>query len=690
MTGGEPDPGFRYWAFISYSHTDTAWARWLHKSLETYRVPSRLIGMPIAAGRVPARLSPIFRDRDELPTATDLGHTIEEALRQSWCLIVICSRASAQSRWVNEEVLAFQRLGRAGRIHCLIVDGAPDAVGSPCYPPALIDVASGAHAPIAADARVDGDGKTNAKLKLIAGMLGVGFDKLVQREQQRRHRSMFVTTMASLLVVVALSVFSIITINSRRDADAQRRHAEGLVEFMLGDLRQKLEPDGKLATLDAVGKEALAYYAAQNPESLDADALARRARALQQIGEVYNLRGRLDDALDVFKQAEQSTAELLAREPENATRIFDHSQSAFWVGSIAYRRGDFGVAEAAFTKYKMYAEKLVSIAPDNKDWRQELGYADANLGILLHDRGRYVEATSHFEGSLEVALAQHRLAPNDASRANAVAQARAWLADNFYEQGLYAEAANQRQEEITLYDQMLASRPNENAAKVGLLVAERALGRIASATDNMPLALVLHRRASKHADELMALDPDNTDWASSAVAAYIDLGEASADNSDWETTVAQLRKAQPITTSLVEAEPSVISWQLTFARYLLLQARMQASENDNLSALRTVLLAVHKMDMLPPSDASQARAAGLHSRALLMSSDLSAAQGAESDSRSFRLRAAEVLWAQRDRIGPADVRVLVKVLREIGRSADAETISEKIAAVRGSAPSPPE
>ena len=58
-----------YFAFISYSHNDKLWADWLHKSLETYRVPSRLVGQTTDAGIVPKRLTPIFRDRDELASA---------------------------------------------------------------------------------------------------------------------------------------------------------------------------------------------------------------------------------------------------------------------------------------------------------------------------------------------------------------------------------------------------------------------------------------------------------------------------------------------------------------------------------------------------------------------------------------------------------------------------------------------
>ncbi|HEY8682676.1 MAG TPA: toll/interleukin-1 receptor domain-containing protein, partial [Rhodanobacter sp.] len=125
MTQASVMPAFRYRAFISYSHQDKSWANWLHKALEAYRVPRRLVGVTTTAGVVPVRLTPIFRDRDELPSATDLNATVQEALEHSACLIVICSPHAARSRWVNEEIHAFKRLGRADRILCLIVGTRP-------------------------------------------------------------------------------------------------------------------------------------------------------------------------------------------------------------------------------------------------------------------------------------------------------------------------------------------------------------------------------------------------------------------------------------------------------------------------------------------------------------------------------------------------------------------------------------
>jgi hypothetical protein len=96
-----------------------------HRGLETYRVPRRLVGMQTEFGPVPPRFAPIFRDRDELATATSLGATLVAALEQSACQIVICSRKAAQSRWVNGEILTFKRQGKSHRIFSLVVDGEP-------------------------------------------------------------------------------------------------------------------------------------------------------------------------------------------------------------------------------------------------------------------------------------------------------------------------------------------------------------------------------------------------------------------------------------------------------------------------------------------------------------------------------------------------------------------------------------
>ncbi|HEX8069273.1 MAG TPA: toll/interleukin-1 receptor domain-containing protein [Pyrinomonadaceae bacterium] len=216
QTPAVPAADYKYWAFISYSHQDEEWAKWVHESLETYRVPRRLVGRATPYGPVPERAFPIFRDRDELPGSFDLGGNLRDALRRSRTLIVICSPRAAASRWVNEEVRQFKALGREN-VLCLIVEGEPNASDKPelglpeCFPPALRfrvgadgQLTDERTEPIAADARKGRDGRVNAKLKLAAGILGVGFDELRQRERVRRRRERLRTSAYVFGVVLLL------------------------------------------------------------------------------------------------------------------------------------------------------------------------------------------------------------------------------------------------------------------------------------------------------------------------------------------------------------------------------------------------------------------------------------------------------------------------------------------------------
>lgn len=209
---------YKYWAFISYSHADEEWAKWLHKSLETYRVPRKLVGRKTSHGEVPKRVFPIFRDRDELPGASDLGGKIKEALTTSRTLIVICSPKSAVSKWVNEEVKSYKSLGSENRVLCLMIDGEPNASDKPeaglleCFPPAVRfqvigdEVTKLPAEPIAADARPGKDGKANALFKILSGVLGVGYDELKQRERQRQRQKRVRTIALATGIVLLVSV----------------------------------------------------------------------------------------------------------------------------------------------------------------------------------------------------------------------------------------------------------------------------------------------------------------------------------------------------------------------------------------------------------------------------------------------------------------------------------------------------
>jgi len=98
----------KYRAFISYSHADTAWAKWLHRALESFRIDKDLVGRETATSTIPKALRPIFRDRDDFTAGHTLTGQTLAALDASHALIVICSRSAAKSAYVNEEIRLFK------------------------------------------------------------------------------------------------------------------------------------------------------------------------------------------------------------------------------------------------------------------------------------------------------------------------------------------------------------------------------------------------------------------------------------------------------------------------------------------------------------------------------------------------------------------------------------------------------
>ena len=128
---------FKYRAFISYSHADTAQAKRLHRALESFRIDKDLAGRETATGAIPKALRPIFRDRDEFTAGHVLSDQTQAALDASQALIVICSPASAKSRYVNEEIRLFKSRHAERPVIPLIVAGKPGDSELECFPPAL-------------------------------------------------------------------------------------------------------------------------------------------------------------------------------------------------------------------------------------------------------------------------------------------------------------------------------------------------------------------------------------------------------------------------------------------------------------------------------------------------------------------------------------------------------------------------
>jgi tetratricopeptide (TPR) repeat protein len=528
-----------YFAFLSYSHADSAEADWLHQQLERFRVPPAISGKLTANGVIPKRLTPIFRDRHDLAASDDLSEEIQIGLAASRALIVLCSPAAAKSKWVNAEIDAFKRLHPDGCIVAAVVGGEPlsgDIRGreqEECFPPALLQKynrhgkPTGQKAePLAADLREGKGGRRLGFLKIVAGILGVGLDDLVQRDHLRRQRRLALITIASIVGMLIAIALAVTAIRARDAARDERRQAESLIGYMLGDLKDKLEPIGRLDVLDGVGTRVLDYYKKQDTRSLSDQGLLQRSRALSLLAQVAYTRGNDDAATALYREAMAGTQEALDRSPDDPNKLFEHAQNVFWIGEIARKRGQLQPAEAAYGQYKALADRMVAIDPDNLRWRMEMAYANENLGITYFDERRFPESSRQFESAEPSMQSAASIDSGNATYQAELANLLGWLAESQRAEGHIQAAIAIRERQIGFLDQRLAGPESTNVRlREEQIPAHEGLGHLLASVGQLEPALAQLRTGASIADQLLMVEPTNAVWKRYAAATRLDLAK---------------------------------------------------------------------------------------------------------------------------------------------------------------------
>lgn len=680
-----PQP--RYYAFLSYSHRDEALANWLYGQLEKFRVPHALAGRLTEHGVIPGRLTPIFRDEHELAAGDDLGAEIRDALASSQFLIVLCSPNAATSHWTNAEIEAFKRVRPDGCVLAAIAAGEPFASEIPgresdeCFPAALRQKydrrgrPTGKRAePLAADLRGSDEDRRIGFLKLVAGMLGVGLDELLRRATTRRQRRMALLAAASLGGMAVTSTLAVTAIQARDASREQRRHAESLVEFMLGDLKDKLEPIGKLDVLDEVGPKVLDYYKSQDTRELSDEGLTQRSRALTLMGQIADMEGNRNRALALYREAYAGTAEALRRSPDDPQSLYNHAQNVFYLADSARQRGDIRSAESGMQEYKRLAQRMVALDPENLKWRMEEQYVEMDLGILFYEQRQFREASGQFADGLRTIEAIAAITPEDRRTKEYVPEAIAWLADAQMSQGLLADAIGMRQRNIALLEQLFR-QTGDVAYRQKLVPARRGLGNLYAMVGRTDDAIAQMSAAADQAKLLVSYEPANANWLEVEYNAQLNLAQVLLLKRRLDDASAQTKAGCDTVNRLLAKDRTEANRRAGLRDCLLLRAQIALARNLPADAVQSAQQAIAAAKTVRSSDAVKDRF--YLAKAYRVSGDAFQALADAGSARSAWTAALAALSpgvAER----PVEMSEHALILRRLGREAEARPLSSRL------------
>ena len=406
-----------------------------------------------------------------------------------------------------------------------------------------------------------------------------------------------------------------IAVAARDDAERRRAQAEDLIGFMLGDLREKLEPVGRLDVLDGVGAKAMDYFAAVPASALSDAELLSRSTALYQIGEVRIAQGNLPAAAAPLQESLALAEALVARNPDDGERLFGLAQSHYWVGFVHWRRHELDAAEKQFQAYLDVARRLAVLGPNRADWQREVAYASSNIGSVMQARGDLDEALERFRECLLIEKALLTGVPGDRELARSVASSHNAIGLVLRLRGRLDEAGIEFGAERDILARLVTDDPTDSGTQGDLVRSRSYLGDMLLARGRAAAARREYLAALDTIRALVARDAANRSWQRDLARAHFKIGATSPADAP------ALDRAVAILLPLTRGDSTNAAWQRDLAETYYLRGlafvgigNVVAAASDADSSLR----GCQRLLDASPDDRQAARIAsqpyGLHGR----------------------------------------------------------------------------
>jgi tetratricopeptide (TPR) repeat protein/predicted Ser/Thr protein kinase len=304
------------------------------------------------------------------------------------------------------------------------------------------------------------------------------------------------------------------TAAQKAEAEAKQRRADAdsLIEFMLGDLRTKLEPVGRLDVLDAAAERSLAYMSSLNTDLMTPQEIARNSKALNQLGEVRMSQGNLPAAASVFNKSLALAQVAQKRAPNDSELALAVGTAQFWVASALQLKGDLPGALAHMREYGRITENLATRYPKNDEYQVESGYGHSGVATILESQSDLAAALPEYRLTLAVQSARLAAKPWDTHRQGDVAVTLNKIGFVLERLGRLEEARSFYEREFALYDSLGRVEPKNMHWKDRLANSHEYLAALMENLGEIDAGLLHASPGAQIYGELARHDPTNMQW----------------------------------------------------------------------------------------------------------------------------------------------------------------------------------
>ncbi|HYH09471.1 MAG TPA: protein kinase [Thermoanaerobaculia bacterium] len=457
----------------------------------------------------------------------------------------------------------------------------------------------------------------------------------LEQRPQRIARRTIIAVIALLAVLgvwrytVDLQAERAIAVSARSEAESRRAQAEDLINFMVGDLRDKLEPVGRLEILDNVAKKTLQYASDLDPARMSVGELSRNAKVLHQLGEVSMSRGDVPAALPLFRQSLVLSDMARKRDPHNADAQLTYGTSHFWLGNAYRQQKQLPEALASMREYRDVTEKLAREYPAKPEYELERAYGHNAVGVILEAQGDLVGALQHYIVSLDARTGQLRRKPDDLELQAEVAPALNKVGQIQSKLGNLAGARDYFRRELETYRALVAADPKQTQWQQRMAVSLTYLGLAHWHMGDVDGAEALWREELGIERELAARDPENVAWQRNVLVTTRRIAVNHYGRGDYATAVSMLQHARNGLAALQRRAPNdrtlpiyvnyndlelaralAATGSTARARTLLTEAIARVESASDRSSQMTLARAAYYLgDVLAPTDPARSEAA---------------------------------------------------------------------------------